>query len=342
MNAERASRPPVRLPRSSPPTHARPVHGRPVRKESSTLPGTFRPAPARHAPAPGRARVLIPWRYQTQGLVAPDAPTDGHLTANGTGWVVGSGGPGQRLLPRTAAVINRAGLLMVCGPLLAVALSGWRPAPLAVALATIALPLVAGRQLAYWAGRLGLRRMGRTPLVRHPGEAEPGALIRLRGVVVARPAVPSLFRGRPSVLFRNRVSVADETRGIDFELRLDCGDTVSVSTRAAVLLERPARITGEPACGPVAAVLDHIGSYLRLDTDGRAALLGGRPGRARLYEASVGPGDRIEVCGHLDLAPSPHGEHRPGRGIPLGATLRAHEGIPLLVRALRAADGLVD
>ena len=110
---------------------------------------------------------------------------------------------------------------------------------------------------------------------------------RVSGVIAAGPAVPTLFRGLPSVLSRSRVGGADETRGIDFSLVVDGGGQASVRARGAILLDRPRRTREPPACGAVCA-----DSFGKGEPRLRSALLDGtsfwrlvRPGRGDLQES---------------------------------------------------------
>jgi hypothetical protein len=62
-------------------------------------------------------------------------------------------------------------------------------------------------------------------------DAPSGTLVRVTGTIGPQATVPTLFRGVPAVLFRNRVASADETRGQDFLLDLDQGGQAKVAVR---------------------------------------------------------------------------------------------------------------
>jgi hypothetical protein len=127
---------------------------------------------------------------------------------------------------------------------------------------------------------------------------------------------------------------ADETRGLDFLLALDNGEQAKVAVRGSFLVERPKRTHEPPACGPVSpeAVMsspDSLGRHHILRSD----MLRSDPLFPRLlgrYESSVGPGDRIEVCGVVRQVLAP--ELRSLREVPTRPVLGAGEETPLLVR----------
>jgi hypothetical protein len=269
---------------------------------------------------------------KTRGLVAPDPPAAGDLAPNGTGWLVGVGDARARLWPNASRWVGVSFGLAAMGPTWAELLQFPPSVALAVALG-MAPPLAlaaATRLLAQGVLRRQWRR------AQQPGQlaqAGHGTLVRVSGVVASEAAVPTLFRGLPSVLSRNRVGRADETRGIDFSLAVDGGGCATVRARGAILLDRPRRTREPPACGAVCA--DSFGVRVpRL----RSALLDApfwwrlvRPGR---HESSVGPSDHVEVCGIVHHEPIPDHVGAFDRHLPVGFALRAAPGVPLLVRRL--------
>lgn len=304
---------------------------------SALLPWTATPAPA--LPAGGllatdfTPEAVAAWLDRTAGLIAPPAPPDGDLPANGTGWLIAAGSTPERLRPASVAFVGRgAPLAGAAGGLLgaAVDLAVAAPGPLLAAGVGLALPS------AIWLGfAVSWRRSLATQLatagyVRRVEDVPSGTLVRLEGVVSAGPTVPTLFRGEPAVLFRNRVGAADETRGIDFFVELEAGLRVRIAARDAFLLDMPERAPSEPACGPVAAVRGEGPARIRSE------ILAGRRLWRRLvppalFESSVGPGARVHVCGLLEREPAPDGEGAPGRGTPLRAVVRARDDVRLLV-----------
>jgi hypothetical protein len=160
-----------------------------------------------------------------------------------------------------------------------------------------------------------------------------GTLVRVAATILPQPTVPTLFRGIPAVLFRNRMGLADETRGLDFLVRLDNGEQAKVAVRGGFLLDRPKRTRVPPACGPVSpenmmsTETYKSGYVLRSDMLRRDPLFARLLGR---YESSVGPGDRVEVCGVVRHVPAP--ELRTPRGVPTRPLIGANEEMPLLVR----------
>jgi hypothetical protein len=171
------------------------------------------------------------------------------------------------------------------------------------------------------------RQLERAGRVASLADVPDGTLVRVCGTIPPQPTVPTLFRGVPAVLFRNRMGLADETRGLDFLLGLDDGGQAKVAVRGGFLLERPRRTREPPACGPVSADLEGGGYVLRSDLLRDPPLFSYLVAR---YESSVGPGDRVEVCGvvHHVLAP----ELRSLREVPTRPVLGAGEETPLLVR----------
>jgi hypothetical protein len=304
------------------------------------LPWTAAPAPA--LPAGGllatdfAPEAVAAWLDRTAGLTAPAPPPDGDLGPNGTGWLIAVNGTAERLLPAAARLVTSGGPLtgavgFVLGAAANLAVAA--PTPVLAAGCGVALPALslAGFALT-WRRRLG-RQLATATLIRRIGDVPSGSLVRFEGVVAAGPTVPTLFRGEPAVLFRNRIGGADETRGIDFFVELEAGLRVRVAVRDAFLLDAPERAPSEPACGPVAAVRGDGPPRIRSE------ILAGRRLWRRLvppalYESAVGPGTRVEICGVLERAPAPDGEAVPGRGTPLRAVVRARDEVKLLVRRL--------
>lgn len=270
-------------------------------------------------------------------LGAPEAPPEGDLVPNGTGWLVALAAPRRRLHPELSQFVPFG--ITMGGALLAVAMSRLMPLGLAVPAATAcgaALVLLSERLF-----RREIRRQLEEAAV-PPGrlaDLPAGTLVRLRGVVAAQPSVTSLFRGLPAVLFRNRLGVADETRGIDFLVDLDDGQKVRVGARGAMLLDEPRPTRWPPVCGPVlvdVSPISEIPHRLRADRPGARRLLS-RTG----HECSIGPGSRIELCGLLYQEPDPAGAHAFERQVPMLPVLRASPDAPLFVRSLDGQrDGL--
>ena len=280
-----------------------------------------------------------PWRSLAtapDGFMAPvpaEAEGEGQgnaLGANGTGWLIGIGGNAARSFPRAMAMAYRAFPLCCLGPSLAQMfhLPGL-PGALAAGFAPL-LGFFAAAKLTADA-RL-CRQMALTPPSPTLADPAPGTLVRVRGLIVDQPTIPSLFRGRPAVLTRNRVGPGEETRGIDFWLQDAAGQRLRVQVRGAFLLDRPTRLHDLPICDPVSCDWSNwTGPRLRphLPT---ARPLRHRLLPPRLFESAVGPGDEIEVCGLVERETGPEGVARPGRGTPLYWALRGSARTPLLVR----------
>jgi hypothetical protein len=280
------------------------------------------------------AAAVTAWMEQTRGLVAPDPPGEGDLVPNGTGWLVGLGGPGRRTHPRLSRWIGGVGGLAAMG-------GAWMhlfrlpdsvPLFLAVSVAPV-LVILAGYELSVW--RAVRRWLPPRAAGRRLAELVTGTPVRLTGVVASQPTVPSLFRGIPAVLFRNRVAGADETRGIDFDLDLDDGQRLRVSVRNALLLDRPRRTREPLACGPI-SIEATPGGARRL----QPAPPSGPGWWSRFLslfrrESHVGPGDRVEVWGILDHEPVPQAGLTPDRRLPSRFVLRAGNKRPVIVRGSR-------
>jgi hypothetical protein len=276
------------------------------------------------------AEVVSAWMEKTRGLAAPAPPRAGDLVENGTGWLVGTGRPDYRYAPRVWRVASAAAAgLGAQGNLWAMLLGLHHPS-LALVMSLGLGPALASFGAAVASTRWRIRR--RFDRAHFPGrlsDTAPGTSISLAGTVAEQPAVPTLFRGVPAVLFRNRIGAADETRGIDFWLTLDDGQSVRIAVREAILVDTPLRTREPPACGPVKR--GWFVAPARLES----SIL--RPAlwtRAR-YESAIAPGDRVEVCGVLHReATETAGPF--DRQLPVISVLRAAKGAPLLVRSLIA------
>jgi hypothetical protein len=286
----------------------------------------------------GRAdsATVARWMERARRLAAPEAPADGDLAPNGTGWMLTAGTLEQRIRPRLEWWARRSAILAPIYPAFRELLGIPR-------LGSPIGPLLAGAIgmtpfLLFWqlSTRLTRRKIARWfEAASAPGllaDVPTGTVVRVTGVIARQPTVPTLFRDAPAVLFRNRVGAADETRGIDFHLRLDDGQPVGIGVRRALLLDPPTRVHEPPACGPVFPVSElFLRPRLRstlLDPPSFLARLFGRP---RYHESSVGPDDRIEVCGVLHREPAR--EVMPfTRKAPIDHVVRAGEEMPLLVR----------
>ena len=264
---------------------------------------------------------------RTVGLCSPAAPPEGDLVPSASGWLIGTGPPRQQLYP----VFSRRADHSLLAASLYVGVVGFVGLPTGalvggVILAAPLLAVIAGIEIV---PRLRLRRQFELAQRFASLDGAPsGSLVRVAGTIAPQATVPTLFRGVPAVLFRNRIANADETRGHDFLLDLDHGEQVKVAVRRSFLLEPPTRTREPPACGPVS---DHV-------VDGRQALQSDLLVRhsvgswKRRYESSVGPGDRVEICGIVEHVLDPALESRSPREAPIRPVLMADEKTPLLVR----------
>ena len=124
---------------------------------------------------------------------------------------------------------------------------------------------------------------------------------------------------------RETATYTDETRGVDFCIRLPSGETVNVFARD-VRLEDPPR----PSREPTLAELARRGGQAPATPRGRASLV---------RESVLRPGDRVEVSGVLVRQVAPQGQALIGRGTPLITRLMPPPGAGhLWVRRLAAAS----
>lgn len=258
---------------------------------------------------------------RTVGLGAPRAPPEGDLVPNESGWLIGVGEPQEQMYPDSKWV-ERLSVLAFLPGLVAAELTHFAhvvlPAGI-VASALIVTSIVPRVRLQ--------RQLKRARQVAHLADVPEGTLVRVSGTIPPQATVPTLFRGIPAVLFRTRMDSAQETRGLDFLLDLDNGEQAKVAVRSGFLLEPPKRTREPPACGPVSPHAVGRVYVLRSDMLRRPPLLSRLFGR---YESSVGPGDRIEVCGIVRHVFSP--DLRSLRQVPTRPVLGAGEDTPLLVR----------
>ena len=270
------------------------------------------------------------------GLAAPEPPSEGELVPNGSGWLLGRGATLERLHPRLARWLPGVACLAGMGPTWALMLGG-HPF-FAFAFLFGLLPPAVLFSATVLTVNASLRRLvARARAAEQLGSVPDGTFVRVHGVVVAQPTVPSLFAGTPAVLFRNRLGGADETRGIDFEVELASGERVKVCVRDAFLRDLPRPVAGPAACGPVFCDTWGPKRHARLASP---KVVPAPPwatvARQRLREVAVAPGDAVEICGVLDREPLVDAAAPLGRHIPVALVLRSAPATPLLVRLLPA------
>jgi hypothetical protein len=270
---------------------------------------------------------------RTRALVAPEAPLEGDLIPNGTGWRIGEGSLALRLYPRLWTWALSSGAFAGFGPTWANLLGVSHSLALAVLLGLVPPTLFAG--VVRGAVAVVERRLWSAPRVERLLDCPSGTLVRVAGVIASGAVVPTLFRATPSVLFKSAVGLAEQTQGIDFELDVEDGQRAHVCVRRAVLLDRARRTREAPACGPVSvdSWSERRRSKLKSDLFTGPSLWRRIIGPGRRYEASVGPGDRVEICGVLHHEPAPDALAPFARQMPVRAALRAGK-YPLLVRSL--------
>jgi len=280
------------------------------------------------------ARTVSALMEKTAGLAAPPAPPEGDLIPNGTGWRLGEGGPLKRIHPRLWKWALRSAALTGFGPTWAILLNVQHSFLASISLGVLPFALMYGSFSLL--ATMKLRALMRAPTRANLAEGQPGETVRLEGVVAPGPSVPTLFRGRPAVLFMSAAGAVQQSQGIDFDLDMAGGQRVRVSVRRALLLDRLTRTREPPACGPISVDLspepggNRLTSNLLNDPSPLSYLFG----EGRRYEASIGPGDRVEVCGVLHHEPDPDARAPFARQIPIRTVIRAGSKQPLLVRRL--------
>jgi hypothetical protein len=251
----------------------------------------------------GDAEVVGRWLERAGRIKAPAAPPEGPLATNETGWLVTRGDLGAKLWPWStgwAAAGGSAAAVLVLAVLKPLFKMSLRHAPV-IAIAVAGAGLAAAYGLSRLVIKRKLARWRRTavPFDGRDGAIAEGTLVRLTGRIVPQPGVPTLFRGRPAVLFRNRVGEADETRGHDFEVELAGGVRITIEVRDALLLDPLTRVD-QPVCGPVHVLGTKQGPRIHSDLLSRPPF---SARWARFHEASVGPSDTVEVIGTLARTP---------------------------------------
>jgi hypothetical protein len=263
------------------------------------------------------------------GLSSPPSPTEGDLVPSATGWLIGRGPPGEQLYPTFIRWANRCFYSTYLASVV-VQLPVWHPSVLVGGL-ILGLPLVGALASMAIVPRARLRRQFKRAVQADSlADVPRGTLVRVTGTIAAGATVPTLFRGVPAVLFRNRISSVDETRGQDFLLDLHHGEQAKVAARRSYLLDAPKRTDEPPACGPVRPYRVENHYELRSDLFVHSWFRS-REGR---YESSVGPGDRVEVCGIVEHVLDPTMENPSPRQPPMRPVLMGDEKTPLLVRGI--------
>jgi hypothetical protein len=269
------------------------------------------------------ATLVADWE-RSAGLRAPPAPADGVLAPRGVGYLIAIGPPSDRLHPRLATAGRWLPALAV--PVIAALPFVLVPAPYGV------LGVAGLAALACWLPGKLVAGIARVRLWRRLAAAvRRRQLVRLTGVVAEQKTVPSLLTGRPVVLAVSDCAGVTETRGFDFDVRLDDGTPLRVPARDAILFGRRHRLRGEPRCGPITLTLSGNGPRLS------SGLLAGRGFLDRVferlaYEVTLGPGDVVEIYGARDVEPDPNGERSFGRGPAFRSVVRPAAGLPVCVR----------
>jgi hypothetical protein len=180
------------------------------------------------------------------------------------------------------------------------------------------LALLGGGRLAR---RASLAAVPRRDQVLPAGEESPASTVRLRGRIEATGGAgfetpgavePALFARTiflmRSAYLRPLTSYADETRGLDFGIRLGSGELVHLAAEEVRLHDAPRRVAR-----PNLAELGRRGGHCR-----RSWLFGLPP---YVREVAIRAGDTVEVAGVIVREVGPHGEGPMGRGTPLLARL---------------------
>ena len=174
----------------------------------------------------------------------------------------------------------------------------------------------------------------RTPAVQLLAAASSGTMVRVVGRIREGESIPTLFRAANSVLSSVSLGPAVETRGTDFSIETPAGDSVRVLVEHALLHAPSLPVDARSAATPVrwqrAKELPRI---VRKSSDSVESLLRTLR-RDRATEASVGPGDDVEVVGRLLFEPPALvSEH--GTNLPFSWAIGGDTSRPLVVRPLK-------
>jgi len=167
-------------------------------------------------------------------------------------------------------------------------------------------------------------QFGALPRLERLGDADQGGAVRIRGVVepitrgwetpggeVAAIFARSIYLNRRSFLRRAAV-YTDETKGVDFVIRLSSEETVQVLAEDVRLHDSPERVSS-----PNLAELERRGGHVEPGPGKRAPLV---------RESAVRVGDVVEAMGILVKEVAPRGQARLGRGTPLVTRLAPPAG----------------
>ncbi|HEY0709796.1 MAG TPA: hypothetical protein VGG33_23485 [Polyangia bacterium] len=117
---------------------------------------------------------------------------------------------------------------------------------------------------------------------------------------------------------------AQDVRGVRFRVRLADGSAVRVNHERLSVVGRRSRLANvPPQLRETLGVFTPVLRWLR----------------EHLHQQRIRPGDRVEVMGRLDVAPSPDGEAAPGRGTPMLRTMTGIGDEDVVIRVVAPKVG---
>jgi hypothetical protein len=177
--------------------------------------------------------------------------------------------------------------------------------------------------------RRGLRRLVRLPVTERLADVEPGALVRLRGVIEEQNdsfAAPGTQRAsvyaRTVLLYASEMLAGSHTRedvrGVPFYLRLPDGNRVRLDPSSVRTVD------------PLAPLRETPVELLQSQSAARRVR-----DRQLFRQITLSPGECIEALGCLVRDVHPDGQAAPGRGVPLHFTLAAGPEDQVTIRKRR-------
>jgi hypothetical protein len=245
--------------------------------------------------------------------------------------------PWQLLPPGTRGALVTTSMITLAGVTIGLMSASHMPELLVWFYVSSVLPLLCAPMLA----ERRLKRIARqSPITRSLAERRRGEVVKVRGRVRAGPSFHSAGARQPVVLacYAGTVTyvtghITDgmsrpwhETRGIDFSLDLESGETVRISSRGVYFLPQPPETRRLFWGRNLQALPTPLRRLARTDRHGSVT--------ETIYgETNLRAGDEVEVIGVLDLEVRPEAAAG-GRGARLHPVLKATEETPLLVERI--------
>ena len=245
--------------------------------------------------------------------------------------------PWQLLPPGTRGTLVTTSMVTLAGVTIGLMSASHMPELLVWFYVSSVLPLLCAPMLA----ERRLRQIARqSPITRSLTERRRGEVVKVRGRVRAGASFQSAGMRQPVVLacYAGTVTyvtghITDgmarpwhETRGIDFSLDLESGESVGVSSRGVYFLPQPPETRRLFWGRNLQALPTPLRRLARTDRHGSVT-------ETIFGETNLRAGEDVEVIGVLDLEVRPEATGG-GRGARLHPVLRATETTPLLVQRI--------